>query len=63
MKGILEDIQSGEFAKRWLLENQAGRPAFNAMRRKSAESLLIRTGQDLRAKMGWVKDKNLDEAR
>ena len=63
MKAILEDIQSGEFAKRWLLENQAGRPAFNAMRRKSAESLLIRTGQDLRAKMGWVKDKNLDEAR
>src|SRR5436309_2865902 len=37
MRKILGEIQSGEFAREWILENQAGRPRFNALRRKSAE--------------------------
>ena len=37
MKQVLAEIQDGTFAKNWILENQANRPAFNAMRRKGAE--------------------------
>ena len=37
MKQVLAEIQDGTFAKNWILENQANRPAFNAMRRKGAD--------------------------
>jgi len=49
MRGILSDIQSGKFAKEWVLENQAGAASFLAMRRRGAESLVEKVGQDLRA--------------
>lgn len=49
MRGILADIQSGKFAKEWVLENQAGAASFLAMRRKGAESQVEKIGQDLRA--------------
>jgi len=49
MRGILSDIQSGKFAKEWVLENQAGAASFLAMRRRGAESQVEKVGQDLRA--------------
>lgn len=53
MKKVLTEIQNGTFARNWILENQANRPAFNAMRKAARESLLEKTGAELRAKMSW----------
>ena len=55
MKGILSDIQDGTFARNWLLENQVGRPHFNAVKRMEKESLLEKTGAKLRSLMSWLK--------
>lgn len=55
MKKVLEEIQTGEFAKRWILENQANRPAFNAMARREEEHLIEKVGGDLRSMMSWLK--------
>ncbi len=49
MRGILADIQSGKFAREWVLENQAGGASFLAMRRREAESQVERVGAELRA--------------
>ena len=51
MKGILSDIQHGNFAKEWILENQANRPHFNAMRRMQKEHLSETVGAELRSHM------------
>ena len=51
MRGILKDIQDGSFAKDWILENQAGRPHFNAMRRMQKEHLSESVGAELRSHM------------
>ena len=51
MKGILSDIQQGHFAKEWILENQANRPHFNAMRRMQKEHLSETVGAELRSHM------------
>ncbi len=55
MQMILEEIQSGEFAREWILENQARRPVFNALRRIEAEHPIEAVGQKLRSMMGWLK--------
>ena len=55
MKKVLTEIQNGTFARNWILENQANRPSFNAMRRAAQTSLLEQTGAELRAKMSWQK--------
>lgn len=55
MKEVLADIQNGEFAKNWILENQANRPAFNAMRRNEAEHPIEEVGARLREMMSWIK--------
>jgi len=49
MRGVLRDIQSGSFARDWVLENQAGGASFLAMRRREAELQLERIGAELRA--------------
>jgi len=54
MRRILDDIQSGRFANEWILENQAGRPVFNALRKKSAEHPIEEVGERLRAMMPWI---------
>src|SRR5881398_3394229 len=54
MRRILDDIQTGRFAKEWILENQAGRPVFNALRRQSAEHPIEEVGERLRAMMPWI---------
>ena len=55
MAQILYEIQSGEFAREWILENQAGRPVFNAHRRMHAEHPIEEVGKKLRSMMGWLK--------
>ncbi len=54
MKGILSDIQQGVFARNFILENQAGWPAFSAMRRNEAEHQLEKVGGELRAMMPFI---------
>jgi ketol-acid reductoisomerase len=56
MKKILTEIQNGEFAKDWLIENQVGRPYFRAMRNKEANFLIEKVGKELRKMMPWIKD-------
>ena len=53
MKKILADIQDGSFGKEWLLENQAGCPHFNAMRKREAEQPLEQIGKELRKLYSW----------
>lgn len=57
MKRALEDIQSGKFALEWILENQAGRPRFNAMRTKEQNHLIEQVGKELRGMMPWIKER------
>ena len=59
MKKILADIQSGRFAREWVLENNAGQPSFKAMRRRSAEHDIEKVGERLRAMMPWIKQNAL----
>ncbi|QJA05873.1 ketol-acid reductoisomerase [Thermosulfurimonas marina] len=57
MKRILEEIQSGRFAREWILENQAGRPVMNALRRQEAAHPIEEVGARLREMMPWLKKK------
>jgi len=58
MKKILEDIQSGEFAKDWILENRAGRPMYNSIKNKEKNHLIEEVGKKLRKMMSWIKDED-----
>ncbi|MFM7448767.1 MAG: ketol-acid reductoisomerase [Leptolyngbyaceae cyanobacterium] len=55
MRQILSEIQSGQFAREFVLENQAGKPGFTAMRRNEAEHPIEEVGKDLRAMFSWLK--------
>ncbi len=55
MKRILEEIQSGQFAKEWLLENRVNRPVFNALRKREQTHKLEKVGVRLRDMMSWLK--------
>ncbi|TRZ95555.1 MAG: ketol-acid reductoisomerase [Dehalococcoidia bacterium] len=55
MQQILAEIQDGSFAKEWILENQAGRPVYNALRRQDAEHEIEVVGKKLRKMMPWLK--------
>jgi ketol-acid reductoisomerase len=57
MRKILSEIQSGQFAREFVLENQAGKPGFTAMRRQEAEHPVEEVGKDLRAMFSWLKKK------
>lgn len=59
MKKILSDIQDGTFAKDWLLENQAGCPHFNAMRKKAAAHPAEEIGKELRKLYSWNGEDKL----
>ncbi|HLQ95085.1 MAG TPA: ketol-acid reductoisomerase [Pseudogracilibacillus sp.] len=56
MKEILEDIQSGQFAKDWILENQANRPRYNAINARENKSQITEVGRELRELMPFVKN-------
>ena len=57
MRQILREIQTGQFAREFVLENKAGKPGFIAMRRRESEELIEEVGKDLRAMFSWLKDK------
>jgi ketol-acid reductoisomerase len=59
MKKVLSEIQSGRFAREWVLENNAGQPSFKAMRRRAAEHQIEEVGERLRAMMPWIKQNAL----
>jgi ketol-acid reductoisomerase len=58
MREVLAEIQNGSFAREWILENQAGRPGFLAMRRLGAEHPIEEVGAELRAMMPWLKKEH-----
>lgn len=57
MRQILRNIQNGTWAKDWILENQAGRPSFYALRNKDADHELEVVGKQLRSMMPWLKPR------
>jgi ketol-acid reductoisomerase len=56
MAEILAEIQDGTFAKEWILENQAGRPVHNALKRMAREDYIEEVGEDLRDMIPWLKE-------
>jgi ketol-acid reductoisomerase len=55
MRQVLREIQQGEFAKKWILENQAGRPSYNAIKQQEANHPIEEVGARLRQMMGWMQ--------
>jgi len=58
MEEILEAVQDGSFAREWILENEAHRPVFNALRKKDAGHLIEQVGRELRRMMSWIESKD-----
>ena len=57
MRKILKEIQGGQFAREWILENRAGAPAFKAMRRRDRNLQIEQVGRRLRGLMSWINAK------
>jgi ketol-acid reductoisomerase len=57
MRKMLQEVRSGQFAREWILENQTGRPVFNALERQGREHLLEKVGAELRKMMKWLETK------
>ncbi len=55
MKEVLAEIQSGDFAREWIAENQAGQESFNRMRSEQADHQVEREGKQLRSMMDWIE--------
>jgi ketol-acid reductoisomerase len=62
MKRILTEIQDGTYAKKWIAENQAGRPWFNAKRKEEQQALIESVGAELRSMMPFLKPVNVTPA-
>lgn len=60
MRAVLHDIQTGEFAKEWILENQANRPKFNAIKRQEVEHPITKVGKELRGLMPFIGGSLVD---
>ncbi|GAI35971.1 unnamed protein product, partial [marine sediment metagenome] len=56
MRKILQEVQSGQFAREWIMENQTNQPVFNALTKKDEEHLIEKVGKKLRGMMGWIKE-------
>ena len=59
MKQILTEIQNGEFARDWILENRAGAASFKATRRRERNHELEKVGLRLRKLMSWIDSKEV----
>ncbi len=57
MRKILGEIQRGEFAREWILENQAGRPVYRALKKQGLEHPIEKVGEQLRSMMSWLSQK------
>jgi ketol-acid reductoisomerase len=62
MKKILREIQSGAFAREWILENQAGRPMFDKLREEGRAHAIEDVGRRLRGMMSWIRDAKKDSS-
>jgi ketol-acid reductoisomerase len=54
MKEVLEEIQSGQFAREWIAENRAGQENFKRMREEQSKTQIEREGKELRSMMDWI---------
>jgi ketol-acid reductoisomerase len=59
MKKILDEVQTGQFAKEWILENKANQPTFKATRRRERGHLIEKVGAELRRMMTWIDAKEV----
>jgi ketol-acid reductoisomerase len=59
MKKILAEIQSGQFAREWILENKAGQPGFKATKRRERNHPIEQVGKRLRGLMTWIDSKTV----
>jgi ketol-acid reductoisomerase len=55
MKKILEEIRSGQFAREWVLENQANRPVYQKLLDRDLNHPIEAVGKELRARMSWLQ--------
>ncbi len=62
MKKILKEIQTGQFAREWILENQAGRPVFDKLREQGKRHPIEEVGRKLRETMSWIRDARKDSS-
>ena len=62
MKKILKEIQTGQFAREWILENQAGRPMFDKLREQGKNLQIEEVGKRLRDTMSWLRDSKKDSS-
>jgi len=62
MKKILNEIQTGQFAKEWMLENKVNRPQFNALAAKDKDHQIEKVGKELRGLMSWMKKTDVTDA-
>ncbi|MEM6688260.1 MAG: ketol-acid reductoisomerase [Planctomycetota bacterium] len=60
MKRVLDEIQSGEFARKWISENRAGAPFFKTTRRRERQHGVEQIGRGLRRMMTWIEEKEVD---
>lgn len=56
MRELLKEVQSGKFAREWVLENQANQPVMQALRRTESELPIEKVGKDLRSMMSWIEE-------
>lgn len=61
MRGLLRDIQAGEFAREWILENRANRPVFRALASQDENHPIEQVGRQLRSMMSWVRSSVAQE--
>lgn len=55
MKKVLKEVQEGQFAREWMLENRMNRPVFLSRRRQEMEHPIVKVGQELRSMMAWLQ--------
>ena len=55
MEKILEEIRSGQFAREWILENQANRPVYSKLLERDLKHPIEEVGKELRARMSWLQ--------
>ncbi len=60
MRKILREIQTGEFAREWILENMAGRPSFYKLLEMERNHPIEKVGRELRKMMPWIKGIDID---
>lgn len=63
MKKILSEIQTGAFAREWINENQAGRPVYNALMKRSAAHPVEKLGEQIRANFPWMQKRKISGAQ